>query len=53
MKRTICILLSLMPALTGLAALCVTAHAAYNVGDIIEYGNYPQSKVTAAATSPL
>ena len=50
MKRTICILLSLMLALTWLAALCVTAHAAYNVGDIIEYGNYPQSKVTAAAT---
>ena len=38
-----------MLALAGFAALCVTANA-YNVGDIIEYGCYPQSKVTSSAT---
>ena len=49
MKKTACILLSLMLTLTGLIGLCVTANAAYSVGDIIEYGNYPQSKVTNSA----
>ena len=44
MKRTLCILLSLMLALTGLAALCVTANAAYKTGDVIEYGCYPQTR---------
>ena len=44
MKRTLCILLSLMLAVTGLAGLCMTASAT-NVGDIILFGNYPQTKV--------
>ena len=44
MKRTLCILLSLMLTLTGLAGLCMTA-SAVNVGDIIQFGNYPQTKV--------
>ena len=43
MKRTLCILLSLVLTLTGLAALCVSAHAAYKTGDVIEYGCYPQT----------
>ncbi|MCR5484622.1 MAG: hypothetical protein K6F09_03415 [Clostridiales bacterium] len=45
MKRTLCILLSLMLALTGLASLSVSANAAYKTGDIIEFGCYPQSRV--------
>ena len=51
MKRTLCILLSLMLTLTGLVGLCVTASAKnYNVGDIIEFGSYPQSEVKDSAT---
>ncbi len=49
MKRTLCILLSLMLALTGLAGLCVPV-SAYDVGDIIFFGNYPQTKVSESAT---
>ena len=45
MKRTLCILLSLMLAMTGLVGLCVSAGAT-NVGDIILFGNYPQTKVS-------
>lgn len=45
MKKTVCILLSLMFALAGLAALCVPANAAYKTGDVIEYGCYPQTQV--------
>ena len=45
MKRTLCILLSLMLTLTSLAGLGVTV-SAYNVGDIILFGNYPQTKVS-------
>ncbi len=40
-KRILSILLSLMLALTGLAALCVPAQAY----DTIEFGTYPQSHV--------
>ena len=50
MKRTVCILLSLVLALTGLASLCVTAHATYNVGDTFMFGSYPQTKVNNTAT---
>ena len=50
MKRTICILLSLMLTLTGLVALCVPANAAYNVGDTFTFGSYPQTRVTNSAT---
>ena len=45
MKRTLCILLSLMLAMTGLVGLGVPA-SAYDVGDIILFGNYPQTKVS-------
>ena len=45
MKRTLCILLSLMLTLTSLAGLGVTV-SAVNVGDIILFGNYPQTKVS-------
>ena len=45
MKRTLCILLSLMLAVTGLVGLGVPA-SAYDVGDIILFGNYPQTKVS-------
>ena len=45
MKRTLCILLSLMLTLTGLVGLGVSAGAT-NVGDIILFGNYPQTKVS-------
>lgn len=44
MKRTLCILLSLMLAVTGLVGLGVSA-SAVAVGEIIEFGNYPQTKV--------
>ena len=46
------ILLSLVLALTGFAALCVTANA-YNVGDTIEFGSYPQTDVTNELGSVL
>lgn len=49
MERTLCILLSLMLAVTGLVGLCVPA-SAVNVGDIIEFGSYPQSRETNSAT---
>ena len=45
MKRTLCILLSLVLTLTGLVGLCVPA-SAVNVGDIITFGNYPQTQVS-------
>ncbi len=45
MKRTLCILLSLMLAVTGLVSLGVSAGAT-NVGDIIQFGNYPQTQVS-------
>ena len=44
MKRTLCILLSLMLAVTGLVGLGVSA-SAVAVGDIIQFGNYPQTRV--------
>ena len=44
MKRTLCILLSLMLAVTGLVGLGVSVSAT-NVGDIILFGNYPQTQV--------
>ena len=45
MKRTLCILLSLMLSLAGLVGLGMSAGAT-NVGDIILFGNYPQTKVS-------
>ena len=45
MKRTLCILLSLMLTLTGLVGLGVSVSAT-NVGDIILFGNYPQTKIS-------
>ncbi|MBQ7546230.1 MAG: hypothetical protein IJT41_04610 [Clostridia bacterium] len=45
MKRTLCILLSLVLTVTGLIGLGVPA-SAVNVGDIILFGNYPQTKVS-------
>ncbi len=44
MKRTLCILLSILLTLTGLACLGSFAGAA-KAGDIIFFGNYPQTKV--------
>ena len=46
MKKTICILLSLVLALTGLFGLGMTSSAVYNVGDTISFGSYPQTRVT-------
>ncbi len=46
MKRTLCILLSLVLALTGIVGLGMTAHGAYKVGDTLTFGVYPQSRVT-------
>ena len=45
-KRILSVLLSLIIALAGLAALCVPANAIYKVGDTLEYGSYPQTEVT-------
>ena len=51
MKRTLCILLSLMLAVTGLVGFGVSAGAkSYKVGDIIEFGSYPQTEVKDNAT---
>ncbi len=51
MKRTLCILLSLMLAVTGLVGLAVPAGAiGYKVGDVIEFGSYPQTEVKDSAT---
>ena len=44
MKRTLCILFSLLLTLTGLACLGASA-SALDVGDIIQFGNYPQTMV--------
>ena len=44
-KRVLSVLLSLIIALAGLAALCIPASAAYSVGDTICFGTYPQTKV--------
>lgn len=45
MKKTLCILLSLILTLTGLVGLCIPA-SAVGIGDIILFGNYPQTKVS-------
>ena len=51
MKRTLCILLSLLLAVTGFAGLCVPAAAAdWQTGDVVTLGSYPQSRVTDDAT---
>ncbi len=44
-KKTLSVLLSLVLAVTGLVGLCVPA-SAVGVGDIILFGNYPQTKVS-------
>ena len=44
-KKTLSVLLSLMLTVTGLVGLCVPA-SAVGVGDIILFGNYPQTKVS-------
>ncbi len=44
-KKTLSVLLSLVLAVTGLVGLCVPASAT-NVGDIILFGNYPQTQVS-------
>ncbi len=44
-KKTLSVLLSLMLTVTGLVGLCVPANAV-NVGAIIFFGNYPQTKVS-------
>lgn len=50
MKRTLCILLSLLLAVTGFAGLCVPAAAAdWQTGDVVTLGSYPQSRVTGDA----
>ncbi len=49
MKRTLCMLLSLVLALTGIVGLGMSAHAAYNVGDTLTFGVYPQSRVTGSS----
>ena len=48
-KKTLSVLLSLVLAVTGLVGLCVPAGAT-NVGDIILFGNYPQTKVSETTT---
>ena len=51
MKRTLCILLSIILAVTGLVGLAVPAGAiGYKVGDVIEFGSYPQTEVKDSAT---
>ena len=49
MKKTVCILLSLMIALTGIVGLDLVV-SAFEIGDLIEFGSYPQTKVTDADT---
>lgn len=52
-KRVLSVLLSLIIALAGLAALCVPVNAAYKVGDSLYYGSYPQTDVTATLGAAL
>ena len=53
MKRTLCILLSLMLALTGLLSLSMTSSAVYKVGSTYTFGSYPQTEVTSTLGSKL
>ena len=51
MKRILSVLLSLILAVTGFIGLAVSVSAkSYNVGDIIEFGSYPQTEVKDSAT---
>ena len=45
-KKPLSLLLSLLMALSVLGSLPVTSASAYSVGDLIEFGSYPQTKVT-------
>ena len=47
-KRILCVLLSVMLTLTGLVALTIPS-SAVKAGDIIQFGNYPQTKVDETA----
>ena len=53
MKRTVCILLSCLLALTGLVGLGMTTNAIYKVGSTYTFGSYPQTEVTASLGSTL
>ena len=46
MKKVLSVLLALAVLLTALVLFRPAARAAYHVGDIIQYGTYPQSRVT-------
>ena len=52
-KRMLSVLLSLVIALAGLAALYIPANAAYKTGDTMYYGSYPQTEVTASLGDTL
>lgn len=51
MKRTHCILLSLMLAVTGLVGLGFPSSASYKLGDTFTFGSYPQTQVTDTVTT--
>ena len=53
MKRSLCILLSLLLALTGLVGLGMTSSAVYKVGSTYTFGSYPQTDVTSSLGSTL
>ena len=53
MKRTLCILLSLILTVTGLIGLGMTSSAVYKVGSTLEYGSYPQTDVTSSLGAAL
>ena len=51
MKKALCVLLSVTLTLAGFVGLCVPVSAAdISVGDFVNFGSYPQSLVTDAAT---
>ena len=46
MKRLFSVVLALVMLMSSLAVFSSARMAAYQVGDIVEFGSYPQSKVT-------
>ena len=46
MKRTVSVLLAAIMLICAMPVFCFTSQAAYAAGDLIQYGNYPQTRVT-------
>ena len=51
-RRLVSLLLSLLMLTGAFALFCVPASAAYKVGDVIEYGTYPQTRIADTVLVP-